>query len=61
VSDVRSASRIATGATNPIDVHGVRALRHSTVKLASSEGFARDFLPAAVIAFREKHPGVRFG
>lgn len=42
------------------DVHGVRALRHSTVKLASSEGFARDFLPAAVIAFREKHPGVRF-
>jgi len=33
------------------DVHGVRALRHSTVKLASSEGFARDFLPAAVRAF----------
>jgi DNA-binding transcriptional LysR family regulator len=42
------------------DVHGVRALRHSTVKLASSEGFARDFLPSAIIAFREKHSGVRF-
>ncbi|MEU1947414.1 LysR substrate-binding domain-containing protein [Streptomyces sp. NPDC056697] len=42
------------------DVHGVEALHRSTVKLASSEGFARDFLPAAITAFREKHPGVRF-
>lgn len=42
------------------DVHGVEALQRSTVKLASSEGFARDFLPAAITAFREKHPGVRF-
>ncbi|GAA1709247.1 LysR substrate-binding domain-containing protein [Streptomyces yatensis] len=42
------------------DVHGVEALHRSTVKLASSEGFARDFLPAAITAFREKYPGVRF-
>jgi DNA-binding transcriptional LysR family regulator len=42
------------------DVHGVRALQRSTVKLASSEGFARNFLPAAIATFREKHPGVRF-
>ncbi|EQD84856.1 LysR family transcriptional regulator [Saccharopolyspora erythraea D] len=42
------------------DVHGVEALHRSTVKLASSEGFARDFLPAAITTFREKHPGVRF-
>ena len=42
------------------DVHGVHALHRSTVKLASSEGFARDFLPAAIIGFRERHPGVRF-
>ncbi|HEX6358540.1 LysR family transcriptional regulator [Actinophytocola sp.] len=42
------------------DVHGVRELRHSTVRLASPEDFARDFLPAAIIAFREKHPGIRF-
>jgi DNA-binding transcriptional LysR family regulator len=42
------------------DVHGVRALRRSTVKLASSEGFARNFLPASIATFREKHPGVRF-
>ncbi|TNC21424.1 LysR family transcriptional regulator [Amycolatopsis alkalitolerans] len=42
------------------DVHGVRALARSTVKLASSEGFARDFLPGAITTFRERHPGVRF-
>jgi DNA-binding transcriptional LysR family regulator len=42
------------------DVHGVRALRHSTVKLASSEGFALELLPEAIATFREKYPGVRF-
>jgi DNA-binding transcriptional LysR family regulator len=42
------------------DVHGVRALHRSTVKLASSEGFARDFLPEAITTFRENYPGVRF-
>jgi len=42
------------------DVHGVHALRRSTVRLASSEGFARDFLPAAITGFRGQHPGVRF-
>jgi DNA-binding transcriptional LysR family regulator len=42
------------------DVHGVRALRHSTVKLASSEGFALELLPEAIATFREKNPGVRF-
>jgi DNA-binding transcriptional LysR family regulator len=42
------------------DVHGVPALQRSTVKLASSEGFAREFLPAAIATFRAKYPGVRF-
>ena len=42
------------------EVHGVRALSRSTVKIASSEGFARELLPEAITTFREKHPGVRF-
>jgi DNA-binding transcriptional LysR family regulator len=42
------------------EVHGVRALEHSTVKLASSEGFARELLPEAIMTFREKYSGVRF-
>jgi len=42
------------------EVHGVRALERSTVKLASSEGFAREFLPEAIMTFREKYSGVRF-
>jgi DNA-binding transcriptional LysR family regulator len=42
------------------EVHGVHALSRSTVKIASSEGFARELLPEAITTFREKHPGVRF-
>ncbi|MES4904532.1 MULTISPECIES: LysR family transcriptional regulator [unclassified Streptomyces] len=42
------------------DLRGLDALGHSTIKLASSEGFARDFLPEAVVAFRASFPGVRF-
>ena len=42
------------------EVHSVHALTRSTVKIASSEGFARELLPEAITTFREKHPGVRF-
>ncbi|UKY55019.1 LysR family transcriptional regulator [Streptomyces inhibens] len=42
------------------DLRGLGTLRHSTVRIASSEGFARGFLPEAVVSFRETHPGVRF-
>ncbi|MGI5127558.1 LysR family transcriptional regulator [Pseudonocardia sp. CA-107938] len=42
------------------EVHGVRALEHTTVKLASSEGFARELIPEAIMTFRGTYPGVRF-
>ena len=42
------------------EVHSVHAITRSTVKIASSEGFARELLPEAITTFREKHPGVRF-
>ncbi|MEE1802696.1 LysR substrate-binding domain-containing protein [Streptomyces sp. NPDC101062] len=42
------------------DIRSLGALRHSTIRLASSEGFARDFLPETIVAFREKYPGVQF-
>ncbi|WP_433177838.1 LysR family transcriptional regulator [Actinoallomurus sp. CA-150999] len=42
------------------EIRGLSALRHSVIRLASSEGFARDLLPEAIVAFRESYPGVRF-
>jgi DNA-binding transcriptional LysR family regulator len=42
------------------DVRGVQALRGSTVRLASSEGFAREFIPEVIVSFRGTYPGVRF-
>jgi DNA-binding transcriptional LysR family regulator len=42
------------------EIRGLSALRHSVIRLASSEGFARDLLSEAIVAFRESYPGVRF-
>lgn len=42
------------------DIRGLGSLRRSTIRLASSEGFARDFLPEAIAAFRDNYPGVHF-
>jgi len=38
----------------------LKGLRRGEVKLASTEGFALDFLPAAIEHFRKQHSGIRF-
>jgi len=38
----------------------LKGLRRGEVKLASTEGFALDFLPTAIERFRRKHSGIRF-
>lgn len=38
----------------------LKGLRRGEVKLASTEGFALDFLPRAIEHFRRKHSGIRF-
>ncbi len=42
------------------DLRGSGTLRCSTVRVASSQGFARGFLPEVMVGFRESHPGVHF-
>ena len=38
----------------------LKGLRRGEVKLASTEGFALDFLPTAIEHFRRRHGGIRF-
>src|SRR5450830_1521386 len=38
----------------------LKGLRRGEVKLASTEGFALDFLPTAIEHFRRQHSGIRF-
>ncbi|MFL9925267.1 LysR family transcriptional regulator [Herbaspirillum lusitanum] len=38
----------------------LKGLRRGEVKLASTEGFALDFLPTAIEEFRRQHGGIRF-
>jgi DNA-binding transcriptional LysR family regulator len=38
----------------------LKGLRRGEVKLASTEGFALDYLPAAIAHFRRQHGGIRF-
>src|SRR5450830_1706333 len=38
----------------------LKGLRRGEVKLASTEGFALDFLPTAIEFFRRRHSGIRF-
>jgi DNA-binding transcriptional LysR family regulator len=42
------------------EIGGLDALHGSMIKVASSEGFAADFLPGALAGFRLKHPGIDF-
>lgn len=42
------------------DILALRGLQRGKVRLASSEGFAVDFLPAAITAFRRRYSGIHF-
>jgi DNA-binding transcriptional LysR family regulator len=42
------------------EIGGLDALHGSMIKVASSEGFAADFLPGALAGFRLRHPGIDF-
>lgn len=42
------------------DIEGLRGLRSGHVRVASTEGFAVDFLPTLIARFRDKHAGIRF-
>ncbi|PAU75472.1 LysR family transcriptional regulator [Halomonas salipaludis] len=42
------------------EILALRGLQRGTVRLASSEGFAVDFLPGAVAAFRQRYDGIHF-
>ncbi|KQX29461.1 LysR family transcriptional regulator [Variovorax sp. Root434] len=42
------------------DIAGLRGLRSGHVRVASTEGFAFDFIPTLIAQFRQKHEGIRF-
>lgn len=42
------------------DIAGLRGLRIGHVRVASTEGFAFDFIPTLIARFRRKHEGIRF-
>jgi DNA-binding transcriptional LysR family regulator len=42
------------------DIHALQGLRRGKVRVASAAGFAIDFLPLAIIAFRRHFPGIHF-
>lgn len=42
------------------DILALRGLRMGQVRLAATEGFAYDFLPALVAQFQDRCPGIRF-
>ncbi|MBT2335695.1 LysR family transcriptional regulator [Variovorax paradoxus] len=42
------------------DIQGLRGLRSGRVRVASTEGFAFDFLPTLISRFRARHEGIRF-
>ncbi|WP_353979651.1 LysR family transcriptional regulator [Salinicola endophyticus] len=42
------------------EIQGLRGLQRGTVRLASSEGFAVDFLPKAIAEFRHAYAGILF-
>jgi DNA-binding transcriptional LysR family regulator len=42
------------------DIQALQGLRRGLVRLASSSGFAIDFLPGAMAGFRARHPGILF-
>jgi DNA-binding transcriptional LysR family regulator len=42
------------------EIGGIETLHGSMIKVASSEGFAADFLPSAMAEFRRPYPGIDF-
>lgn len=42
------------------EIHGLTQLRSGAVKIATSEGFAIDLMPAAIADFRETYAGIHF-
>lgn len=42
------------------DIQGLQGLRRGRVRIASSAGFAIEFLPRAIVAFRVRYPGIQF-
>ena len=42
------------------EIGGLESLHGSMIKVASSEGFAADFLPGAMAGFRSQYPGIGF-
>lgn len=42
------------------DILALQGERRGTVRLACTEGFAVDFLPRAMVEFRERHPSIVF-
>ncbi|GAB3629831.1 LysR family transcriptional regulator [Pandoraea terrae] len=42
------------------EIRGLSAVGRATIRIASSEGGARDFLPQVITRFREAYPGAHF-
>ena len=42
------------------EIGGLASLHGSRIKIATAEGFAVDFMPAAIADFRAEHPGIDF-
>lgn len=42
------------------DIQGLQGLQRGRVRIACSDGFAIEFVPRAIMAFRERHPGIQF-
>lgn len=42
------------------DISALRGLRRGSVRVASAEGFAFDFIPTLIARFREAYEGIRF-
>lgn len=42
------------------DIRGLQGLQRGRVRIACSGGFAIEFLPRVIVAFREQHPGIQF-
>jgi DNA-binding transcriptional LysR family regulator len=42
------------------DIQGLQGLRQGRVRIASSSGFVIEFLPRAIVEFRQRFPGIQF-
>ncbi|MDQ8030640.1 LysR family transcriptional regulator [Bordetella genomosp. 1] len=42
------------------EIMGLRGLRQGLVRVVCTEGFAHDFVPSAIAAFRKQYAGIRF-